>query len=187
MAVGSYGHLLRWEGLEALEAIHLANVDRQVYSDVFPYLSDSELDGLFNQFRGIAFDNIEKMDASRGATAFFPIREHAVSFTHEVIQDTVGSDTLLISKVSATSTSKSATSFVIHWKSILKQPLLIDEPLILSVVCMVEDSWVTRYPVVIQGSDLTEVALQGITGEMTVRAVTESQALDCISTLRVTS
>lgn len=184
----NYGHLLRGEGLEALEAIHLVNVDRQLYAETFPYLSEAEIDSLFNQFRGIAFDNIEKVDTSRGdATAFFPVKPHTVLFAHEVIEDASIGDTLLAGEITTAVIRKDRSSFDVRWKSALGQPLAIDAPLLLSIVCDVEDSWVTRFPIVFGGSKITDVALQGIAGEVTVNAKTEEEALECISKLKITS
>ncbi len=183
--IGNYGHLLRGEGLEALQAVHLVNVDRQVYVELFPYLSDAELDSLFNRFTGIAFDNINEVDTSRGATSFFPVKSHTVSFAHEVNEDSSIGDALRTGKITTAVNHIEGSLYVVRWQSVLDKPLAIDELLMLTFICDVENSWVTRYPMNLGRGEITGVALQGIAGEVTVNAKTEKDALDCISGLKI--
>lgn len=184
--IGSYGHLLRGENLPALEAIHLANVTTKHYKDVFPDLSDSEIDQLFNQFRGIAFANVEKMNAS-GATVIFPVRPYAVPFTNAVEHDSnVGSvDSLSSEHVTVSASRISSDHFLVRWESSLLSPMPISEYLVLHMSCVAADSWVTRFPVVIAGSPVVPVALRGVAGQIIVQAPTGEAAEKCVSGLRI--
>src|SRR5690348_9055332 len=91
--IGNYGHVLRGENLPALEAIHMVNVEPKIYHEVFPSLTSEQINELFNQFRGIAFANVQTINAG-GPTVIFPVRPHTVSFanivTNEKDKDTDG-------------------------------------------------------------------------------------------------
>jgi hypothetical protein len=184
--VGSYGHLLRGEGLEALEAIHLANVNREIYFRVFPELSSAEVDVLFNQFRGIAFDNVAKFDV-RGLTVFFPAEGHSVSFSHDVVLR-VGTGTGLLNGGATSVVSRhDNASFDVFWKGALLGPMPIEERLSLVLGCSVQYSWMTRYPLTAPGAPMVDVALEGIAGHLVINADNESDVKTCVSRMAVNS
>jgi hypothetical protein len=185
--LGNYGDVLRGEGLAALEAIHLANVKPYVYSKIFPNLTLVDIDALFNGFRGIAFANIPGKDPEdvTAATLVFPLEPHSVPFAHTTVIN--GSAPTIVRGVSAKAYRESDGFFKVYWGASLVGPLRIDAPLVLSLSCPVEKSWLTRYPVTIVGAPLVDVALQGIAGEVVVPAVTEADALKCVSDLKVSS
>ncbi|RUL73094.1 DUF7657 domain-containing protein [Dyella choica] len=184
--IGNYGHVLRGEGLPALEAIHLANVDLHAYETIFPTLSPREIDSLFNQFRGLAFANIDKMDKS-GPTVRIPIEPFAVPFAHMISHDEFVTGNLT-PRIELLSTSKSGLgSYDVRWQSVLVRPLGIEAPLTLHLDCLTGTSWLTRYPVVIPGQPPAEVALQGLAGRVTVYAEDENGARTCVSRLKLSS
>jgi len=184
--VGNYGHLLRGEGVPALEAIHLVNVDPEVYDSVFPEVPKAERERVFNQFRGISFRNAPGYDAA-GLTAFFSLRPHSVAFEH-VIQSGGVSVSLLSGSAQVTHVErKDLTRYVVHWQGQLRQPVPIEQQLRLGLTCKVQGSWLTRYP--LGGGDLADgaVALQGVAGEVTVLARSEDAARACVATVSVSA
>lgn len=185
--LGNYGDVLRGEGLAALEAIHLANVNPSIYSGIFPNLTFTDVSKLFNGFRGIAFANIPGTGPADVAavTLVFPLKPHSVSFAHSTVVN--GSGPAISGGVSAAAYKDGEGFFSVYWESTLTSPLGIDTPLVLSLGCPVRTSWLTRYPVSIVGAPLVDVALQGLAGEVVVPAKTKGDALKCVSTLKVTS
>lgn len=182
--VGNYGHLLRGEGVPALEAIHLVNVDPDVYGEVFNEIPGAQRERIFNQFRGISFRNAPGYDAS-GLTAFFSLRPHAVSFKH-VVESGVAVGPMLGDNVEVTLVErKDLTRYAVHWNAHLNQALPAEQPLRLGFACKVQNSWLTRYP--LGGGDLADdaVALQGLAGEVTVLARSEEAARACVGAVSV--
>ncbi len=181
--IGNYGHLLRGEGLPALEAIHLANVDEDVYRKVFPELTAGDFQSLFNQFRGIAFDNIPKFE-TRDLMVFFPTEGHAVSFPHQVVYNSA-TESPPANRINTKIMVGDKSTFEIYWNSTLTHASAGDVTLSLPMNCPVIFSWLTRYPVSMPGAPLVAVALPGVAGHLTVTASTEAEAERCASLLRV--
>lgn len=183
--LGNYGHTLRGEGLAALEAVHLANVKPYRYSAIFPSLTFAQINALFNGFRGVGFANLpgQAPEDTQAATLFFPLEPHGVTFAHTTVVSGPGPS--LSGGVSKKAYKLGAGSFGVYWESALTLPLAISAPLVLSLNCPVKGSWLTRYPVTIVGAPLVDVALQGVAGEVVVSAVSEVQALKCVSMLKV--
>jgi hypothetical protein len=186
--IGNYGHVLRGENLPALEAIHLANVDPHVYKRIFPNLSMAEIQRFFDQFRGIAFANVGKIDAT-GPTVVFPVEPHTVPFQNVIAKKVAGeaADTLLSSPAEVNIEASSPGSYIARWQSSLTVPLPIDKVLILHLSCSASMSWTTRFPVVLPGSPVVPVALRGLAGKLTVSAPNSEIASKCVSQMRVTA
>lgn len=183
---GNFGHLLRGEGLPALEAIHLVNVDREVYSRIFPYLSGEEITTYFNRFVGIAFDNIERVEP-RWATVAFALKPQAVPFSHQVFSGHKPSQSILAQHPNVVVTEvPEGAGYVVRWKGLLSQPLPIARELKLVLPCEVRDSWMTRSPV----PSLADVAadgisLRGLIGEVRVMAQSPTEAGECVKAMSV--
>lgn len=177
--VGNYGHLLRGEGVPALEAIHLVNTDREIYAQVFPEVRVGDRDRLFNQFRGIGFRNVSKYDAA-GLTAFFPARLHSVPFPHDIDSGRDAGTPLNHAIELGSVERKDLSRFVVYWKGALISPTPIDTRLRLKLDCKVDASWLTRYPT--GGAKLPgdAVSLQGMAGELLVFAGSEEAAAKCV-------
>lgn len=178
--VGNYGHVLRGEGLPMLEAIHLVNVDRDVYRRVFPMLSEEELESLFNHFRGISFDNVPHYQAT-GLTAVFPIDRYGVAFDHTVHEAAATAETLL-SGIEIVAKVPGPAGVTIYWKSTLRDPLSIDEPLELTAACPMTRTFLTRFPT---GGPLlaSGESLRGIAGRATFGEMTEAEAEACAASI----
>ncbi|WP_241048176.1 DUF7657 domain-containing protein [Achromobacter xylosoxidans] len=183
---GNVGHLLRGEGLPALEAIHLVNVDRDIYRRVFPNLSDSEITEYFNRFVGIAFDNIEKVEP-RGATVVFALKPQAVPFPHRVISGQKPGPNFLAQHPNVVVTNpRSGDGYIVRWKGALAEPLPISREMNLVLPCEVKDSWLTRSPVPgLVGAAADGVSLRALSGEMRVSAGNSAQAKLCVEALSV--
>ncbi|MNX83104.1 hypothetical protein D3C86_1148580 [compost metagenome] len=183
---GNFGHLLRGEGLPALEAIHLVNVDREVYRRTFPDLSDDEITKYFNRFIGIAFDNIEKVDP-RGATVAFALRPQAVAFPHQVVSGQKAGLNFLAQRPNVIVTGAlDGGGYAVRWTGGLGEPLPISRELKLVLPCEVRDSWLTRSPVPrLVGAAPDGVSLRALTGEMRVDAASPAEAAQCIEALSV--
>lgn len=181
---GNFGHLLRGEGLPALEAIHLVNVDPAIYQKLFPYLSHAQVHEYFNRFVGIAFGNIPGVDPS-GATIVFPLRPQAVSFEHEINSSSISKENLLTGPPQVVVSDAGADEFVVRWTGALIKPLAIDALLTLSMPCKVEASWLTRSP--IAGLDGAEngVSLRALVGEVKILTESAASAQECVSSLSV--
>ncbi|HKZ10550.1 MAG TPA: hypothetical protein VJL61_07575 [Rhodanobacteraceae bacterium] len=183
--IGNYGDVLRGENLPALEAIHMVNVEPEIYHEVFPSLTSEQINELFNQFRGIAFANVQEMNAD-GPTIVFPVRPYTVSFANIVTDDKdkdtdehlLGTGQLIITDVTGVD-----GKFTVFWNTHLLSPLPIADIFDLHLDCPITKSWMTRYPVVIPGEPLVPVALQGIAGQITVEAPTPEAAKSCVSAL----
>lgn len=185
--VGNYGHVLRGEGLPALQAIHLANVEESRYASLFPYLSPGDIHTGFNQFRGIAFENVAQPHIEKTvATAVFPVRPHAVSFAHDARSgEPTAAGNLLHDPPTATVTRDSGNVFTGRWEGVLSNPLDENRRLALQVPCPVVDSWLTRYPLSWAGRPEHTAALQGLAGELKVNAGSEAEAAACIARMTV--
>lgn len=183
---GNFGHLLRGEGLPALEAIHLVNVDREIYHRIFPNLSDSEITEYFNRFLGIAFDNIDKVEP-RGATVVFALQPQAVPFPHKVIVGQKPGANFLAHPPNVVGTSKQGEDgYVVRWKAGLTEPLPISRELKLIVPCEVRDSWLTRSPVAgLAGAAADGVSLRALSGAMRVITESPAQAKNCVEGMSV--
>ncbi len=180
--IGNYGHLLRGEGLAVYNAIHLVNVNRSIYAKLFDITQD-ESDALFNQFRGISFDNIGIANTT-GATVIFPGNVGAVAFAHSVINSSNASNSL-ISNIQTGVIGKSDKGFELFWNSRLSQPVPVDAKLTISLPCGTGNSWMTRYPLMAGGEELVDAALRGISGRIEVEAQTVEQAQECLKQLTV--
>lgn len=183
--VGNYGHLLRGENLPAFEAIHLANVDREKYRQLFPMLSETELKTTFNHFRGIAFGNIPSYQVP-GLTAIFPVDLHGVAFTHTLGGEPQPQLNLLVGHAT-TYLVDAPGGMVVYWQGTLSRPLPIDAALELQLSCAANDSWLTRYPVSGPLLPQGDVALQGIAGHFRLPKVGEGEAAQCAASLVVAS
>lgn len=181
---GNFGHLLRGEGLPALEAIHLVNVDSAVYEKLFPYLSSTQVQKYFNRFLGIAFVNVGAVDPS-GATLILPLKPHAVSFEHEINMSKQSNGNLLMAPPKMIVSDAGPGKFVVRWLGVLDQPMAIEKKLTLSLPCDVQASWLTRSPIAgLEGAE-NGVSLRALVGEMTVLAENSARAEECFSSLSV--
>lgn len=183
---GSYGHLLRGEGLEALGAIHLVNVDDAIYASVFPEIRDSDRGTLFNRFLGIQFENVPRYQVS-GVVATFPARLHSVAFAHAIDADRHGMLRLNGAVEVVDVQRRDGAAFVVHWNSILQAPLPIDAKLVLHPTCTIEESWLTRFPT--RGPLLAagRTALRGVAGSAVVAARSPEDATACAQAFLVSS
>ncbi len=163
---GSYGHVLRGEGLPALEAIHLANVDMDKYKVLFPEVGDQSRNEVFNQFRGIGFANAGVVEG--GVTYRFPLQGRAVEFEHSVLEGPATGQ-LVHGEV-----SEEDGTFVFRWSSLLQRDLNIDARLALTSSCSFESSWLTRFPVSSDGGSLS-----GVTGTLVLKAPSRQEAELC--------
>lgn len=184
--VGNYGHLLRGEGLEALEAIHLKNTDDDIYARVFPEVRESDRHRVFNQFLGITFDNVPGYRAY-GVVATFPVSLHSVAFPHVVDAGRRGAIAINGPVQVADVERRDVSRFIVHWNSKLQMPLPISARLVLHPKCKVYASWMTRYPT--GGARLGEgrVALRGIAGQLVLGARSAGEAAACAQSLLVSS
>lgn len=180
--VGNYGHLLRGEGLAVYNAIHLVNVNREIYAKLFD-ITQSESDALFNQFRGISFDTIGAANTT-GATVIFPGNVGAVAFDHDIISwdDT---DDSLISNIQTGIIGSSDKGYDLFWNGRLSQAVPVDTKLRLALPCVTEHSWITRYPLMAGGEELVDVALRGVYGRIEVKAQNLEQAQACLKQLTI--
>jgi len=176
---GNYGHLLRGEGLEALQAIHLVNVDDDTYARVFPELAASERRKLFNRFVGIGFDNVPRRELS-GLGATFPDHLHSVAFPHAIDRDRRGALALNAPVDVAVVEQVDAATYVVYWNSGLRRPLPIAAQLVLHPACEIRESWLTRYPR--PGPLLAPgmTSLRGIAGRTVVAAQSREEAMACV-------
>lgn len=179
--VGNYGHLLRGESLAALEAIHLANVDPEILKERFPQLSDADRDEMFNRFNGVAFDILPR--SVRGATNVFAAEGYAVAFPHTT---TTGPLAPVARPVEILATAEGTGTFNVWWRGVLDSPAAVDAPLELSLPCPTVSSWLTRFPLPMQGAPLVETALQGIGGRIEVAVADVQAASACVDQLGVT-
>lgn len=163
---GSYGHVLRGEGLPALEAIHLANVDMGAYKELFPEIGDQARNQVFNQFRGIGFANTSAPEG--GVTYRFPLQGRAVDFNHNVI---VGSATGQLVQGGITEENG---DFVLRWSSLLRREIDTDARLVLTSSCHFGASWLTRFPVSSDGGRLS-----GVAGALVLKAPSQEEAELC--------
>ncbi|TQL65496.1 hypothetical protein [Delftia sp. HK171] len=186
---GNFGHLLRGEGLPALEAIHLANVDDAVYKALFPELSAEERSTYFNRFLGIGFDNLNKIDP-RGATFVFPLHENAVPFVHEIKYRTEknASNLLMQEPVSIVNEAPQGTGYSVYWTGVLNKPVGIDRKFFLALPCHVKNSWLTRSPIPEVNDSEDGVSLRLLSGKFDVDNVDnvgKDQALACAKNISV--
>jgi len=182
---GNFGHLLRGEGLPALEAIHLVNVDTSIYRSIFPELSDEELNLYFNRFVGIAFANVDRVDP-RGATVAFALKPRSVVFNHRVVSEASQGPTLLLQPPKGTISRLSDKLYKAQWSGVLNAPFELSRVFTLALPCETSDSWITRSPIPgVDGAASDGTSLRLITGEMIVDAETEVAAAQCIETMKV--
>ncbi|QNR46180.1 DUF7657 domain-containing protein [Pseudomonas chlororaphis] len=180
--VGNYGHLLRGEGLAVFNAIHLVNVERDIYTNLF-MMSREYSDSLFNQFRGISFDNIGAINAS-GATVIFPANVGGVSFDHDLLNRDRDDDSL-VGQVETGLIKQEGRKFELLWKARLLTQIPIGSRLAISTPCVISESWLTRYPLLSGGEDLVDVALRGVAGRVLIHAENLDQAQSCLKALSV--
>lgn len=183
---GSYGQLLRGEGLAALGAVHLANVDESTYARVFPEVDARARHAFFNQFLGISFDNVPHY-RKIGVAATFPVRLHSIPFPHSVesMQLNVLSlnDPIEVGSVVRESPSR----YKVYWNGTLLRSLPITSSLALHSPCRLEASWMTRYPTagaLVAGGG---TSLRGIAGEFEVAARSETEASACARAMVVST
>ncbi|WP_286891875.1 DUF7657 domain-containing protein [Achromobacter sp. UBA2119] len=182
---GNYGHLLRGEGLPAFEAIHLVNVNQDIYRKIFPHLNEAELDRYFNRFVGISFDNISRPEV-RGATVAFELIPKAVAFGHQVERGQAPGRGLLETKPAVHIREMGTNAYDVRWKGRLNTPLPIDHEMKLLLPCDVRQTWLTRFPTpepTVAASD--GVALRGVLGVLRVVAMNASEAKRCGEALSI--
>lgn len=182
--VGNFGHLLRGEGLAVYNAIHLVNVDRRIYANLFG-ISNDESDKLFNQFRGISFDNVSTLNDS-GATVIFPATVGGKAFTHDIINREV-TDGSLIDHIETKLVKHEDNVYELIWNSRLSKPTSLNSRLSLSIPCTVKDSWLTRYPLPVGGEPLEEVALRGLAGKIEIQSESLESAERCLKALSISA
>lgn len=182
--VGNFGHLLRGEGLAVYNAIHLVNVDRHIYSNIFG-ISNEESDKLFNQFRGISFDNVATLNAS-GATVIFPATVGGKAFAHDVVNREVKGSSL-IDRIETKMVKQTDNVYELIWNARLSRPTSLNSRLSLSMPCAVQDSWLTRYPLPVGGEPLEEVALRGLAGKVEIRSQSSESAERCLKELSIST
>lgn len=180
--VGNFGHLLRGEGLAVYNAIHLVNVDRHIYSNLFG-ISDENSDKLFNQFRGISFDNVTALNSS-GATVVFPATTGGKPFAHDVINGEKRQGSL-IDHVQEKLVSQENGNYVFIWNSRLTQPTSESARLVLTASCTINSSWLTRYPLPVGGEPLEDVALRGLSGKVEILSTSAENAERCLKEMSV--
>ena len=179
--IGNYGHLLRGEGLAAYEAIHLANVPLERYAELFPQLSDQQVDAYFNRFHGVAFGL--QRDITPGATTFFPAEGYAVPFAH-TLGEGIGKEPSIAGVPTAVaSRERSGDHFEFWWGTAIAGTVHPEAELRITLPCPASDSWVTRYPYPMQG---TTSPLSGIAGRLVLLAATQSEAEQCLAGMVVT-
>jgi hypothetical protein len=180
--IGNYGHVLRGEGLAVYNAIHLVNVDKEIYQEYFN-VDDQSWNDLFNRFVGIAFDNIENFQS--GVTNFFPATIGGVSFKHQIINNFIGiekdDNQNVAVNISITSVIPSENGFIIFWKAFLEKPSPISSSVQIRISCDWKDSWLTRYPLNIQASETYSSALQGLAGNINIQANNAELARECVN------
>jgi hypothetical protein len=181
--VGNLGHLLRGEDLPAYQAIHLANVDRNVYRQLFPSLTEQQFESTFNRIIGISLDNISQPTAA-GLTTIFPLQPLLPSLPHSYRQASEALTNILAAPPTIIVDSKQG-SYVVRWTAALTKPMPLGTSLLVTVPCKIQASWLARYPIRNDGAPLVSVALQGITGTITLQTNTTEEARDCASGLRV--
>lgn len=175
---GDYGNLLRGEGLEAMEAIHLANVDEADYARAFPELPRGQVGGVFDRLLGIGFENLPRM-RKLGLQVTFPLREHAVAFPH-AIATAPPADPPLGGPVRVSLVEPRGNGlYAAYWNGSLDMPLPIDAPLALYAPCSIEASWLTRFPYAVPALPRGQVALRGVAGELVVAAGSTEAAAKC--------
>lgn len=187
--IGNFGHLLRGENLAAMEAIHLVNVQDDAYARTFPELTLADRQKLFNQMRGIRFDNVGEYDAS-GLTAIIPVMPHTYRIPTEARlvarSELEGIESLNESVVVSGIEQTGVAGFRVHWKSVLGEPIPLDAALIHNSDCRVGSVDLTRYPV-----DITaysgRVMLRGLAGVTVFHTGSSEAAALCAASLRLTS
>ncbi|TDK29990.1 DUF7657 domain-containing protein [Luteimonas terrae] len=187
--LGNYGHLLRGENLPALEAIHLINVEDETYRRTFPEFTRADRETLFNQMRGIRFDNVKQYDAA-GITAILPVMEHAYRIEPDfrTLLPSLLDDIEPLNEQMAVDDVEqiNLSDFRVFWKSRLDQALPLDSRLVVNSGCRILSTELTRYPV-----DITaysgNVMLRGLAGVTTLQAGTKEAAEACAVSMKLTS
>ncbi|WP_456256283.1 DUF7657 domain-containing protein [Pseudomonas iridis] len=182
--VGNFGHLLRGEGLAVYNAIHLVNVDRRIYANLFG-ISNDDSEKLFNQFRGISFDNIGALNAA-GATVIFPATVGGKAFAHDVVNRKVNGDSL-IDHIETKMVKQENNLYELIWNARLSKPTSLHSRLSLSVPCTVKTSWLTRYPLPVGGEPLEDVALRGLAGKIEIQSENSENAERCLKELSISN
>ena len=186
--VGNFGHLLRGEQLPAYAAIHLVSVSRDDYARAFPELTPHDIEVLFNQMRGLRFDNVLRYDA-RGLTATMPVLAHSHLIPARGIRSKRGAPAepiivlagpVRVSEVRRTTISQ----FEVMWKSELRHRFPLSTPLAFYADCRIDKVVAARYPID-YSKDSGEVLLRGLVGKLTVQASTEATARKCVETVRI--
>lgn len=177
--VGNYGHLLRGEGLPAMEAIHLKNVEDDTYASIYPRFNPSAREALFNQFRGLLFENRLDVDAS-GLTARLPLMDYGartqISATKDVSIAPYGSTgNIRIDAVQR----RTISEFDVLWSTQLDKGVGLNVPLYIRADCSIRQVNAVRYPVD-STPDSGSVAARGISGQVSVFAANESDASACV-------
>ena len=182
---GNFGHLLRGEGLPALEAIHMVNVDSSVYDSIFEEISEEQRKSLFNRFLGIAFDNIKNPDLNRGLTKVFPMHIHGVSLKHEfslgAMKD-VGSLENISVKISETSKSG---IWDVFFTGFMRREVNLSAPLEFVLTCSVDGSWVSRFPISGVEEALDRISLRGVIGVIQVNHPDKDSVERCINAIQL--
>lgn len=165
---GNFGHVLRGEGLPALQAIHMANVEVRRYQRVFPELSIAEATALFDQFRGIGLENAGAWRIE-DLMVYFPLRHRVVAFRHTTTADGKPGGMSVLAGAPTYEIEPSAAGALVYWNATLAQPLPVDAELTVRIPCQSADGWVSRYPL---AADAVPggVALQGVVGGFRVES-----------------
>lgn len=183
--LGNFGHLLRGEGLPALEAIHMVNVDNSVYDSIFTEVPKDQRGFLFNRFLGIAFDSIENPDFNRGLTKVFPLHRHGVGLKHGFSSiATKDAESLGNVGVKVEETSKSGV-WSVFFTGFMYRERGLSESLEFSLGCTVDGSWVSRFPIsgVEEASD--GISLRGVIGLIQVEGVDKKSVEGCVKAIQL--
>lgn len=175
--IGNYGHVLRGEGLPVYNAIHLVNVDKNIYFNHLK-IQEHEWDKQLNLFRGISFGNVESTNYE-GATIIFPADIGGLPFVHQIVH--VNADhTSLANEIHISEINLVDTGFRIHWSASLINDQAISKEFNIYIPCEVTQSWLTRYPVSDGSSDLLDYKLAKLAGAINIVAESESAAIGCV-------
>lgn len=182
---GNFGHLLRGEGLPALEAIHMVNVDKSVYDSIFTEIPRDQRESLFNRFLGIAFDNIEDPDFTRGLTKFFPLHKHGVGLSHNFsLIATKDAESLRNINVHVGEAAKSGV-WNVFFTGFMNRELDLSDPLEFALTCAVNDGWVSRFPISGVKEVSGRISLRGVMGMIQVNGANKDSVESCVKAIQL--
>lgn len=186
---GNYGNVLRGEGLPALEAIHMANVDPAIYRSVFPEIPADKQGSTFNNFKGLAFANSIAFDSNdlnlAAPTVVLSLERHGVALRHEIMRGSAAGKNLLTDLPTTSVRARGDGIFDVRWQGVLVKPLPVETEFDLYLKCQVVDSWLTRLPGSIPGEKVSGEALQVAVGRLGIKAADEQAATACVRSMSV--